>query len=79
MLLGFALSFHLNSHVEFPPVLFLDFFSPLVEELEFRGFGVLQLDRGHWLAILGCRVALLHIGTACLPILKRSSTRSRSA
>lgn len=33
----------------------------------------------HWLAILGCRVTLLHIGAACLPILKRSSTKSRCA
>ena len=46
MLLGFALTLHLNSHVELLPVLFLDFFSPLVEEVEFRGFGVLQLHRG---------------------------------
>lgn len=33
----------------------------------------------HWLAILGCRVTLLDIGAACLPILKRSSTKSRCA
>ena len=55
MLLGFALSFHLNSHLEFLSVLFLDFFSPLVEEVEFRGFGVLQLQRGtgwpFWVAV----------------------------
>lgn len=46
MLIGFALSFKFNSHFEFLPVLFRDLLSPLVEEVEFRGFGVLQLHRG---------------------------------
>lgn len=78
MLLGFALSFHLNAHVEFPPVLFLDFFSPLVEEPEFGGFGVLQLHRGagspFWAVVWPSLLA-----PTCLPILRRSSTRSRCA
>ena len=55
MLFGFALSFHLKSHLEFLSVLFLDFFSPLVEEVEFRGLGVLQFQRGtgwpFWVAV----------------------------
>ncbi len=46
MLFGFALTFHFNSRVEFVPLLFLDCFSPLVEEVEFRGFGVIQVHRG---------------------------------
>lgn len=46
MLFGFALTFHVKSGVEFVPFLFLDCFSPLVEEVEFRGFGVLQVHRG---------------------------------
>lgn len=46
MLLGFALTFRLNSRLGFLPVLFLDFLSPLVEEVECRGFGVLQLHSG---------------------------------
>jgi membrane protease YdiL (CAAX protease family) len=46
MLLGFALNFRLNPHLEFLPLLFRDLFSPLVEEIEYRGFGVLQLQRG---------------------------------
>jgi uncharacterized protein len=46
MLWGLALSFRLNSNLGFLPLVFRDFFSPLVEEIECRGFGVLQLQRG---------------------------------
>jgi len=55
MLFGFALRFHLNSRLEFLSITFLGFFSPLVEEVEFRGLGVLQLQRGtgwpFWVAV----------------------------
>ncbi len=43
MLLGFALTRSLTPHLQLRPLLFLTVLSPLVEEIEFRGFGVLQL------------------------------------
>src|SRR5207302_6412987 len=43
MLLGFALTRSLTLHLQLRPLLFLTVLSPLVEEIEFRGFGVLQL------------------------------------
>jgi uncharacterized protein len=43
MLLGFALTRSLTPHFQLRPLLFLTVLSPLVEEIEFRGFGVLQL------------------------------------
>jgi len=46
MLIGFALTRSLNPHLELLPILFLTVFSPFVEELESRGFGVRQLQRG---------------------------------
>lgn len=45
MLLGFALTRSLTPHLQLRPLLFLTVLSPLVEEVEFRGFGVLQLKR----------------------------------
>jgi membrane protease YdiL (CAAX protease family) len=46
MLIGFAVTRSLTPGIGFFPLLFLTVFSPLVEELEFRGFGVRQLQRG---------------------------------
>jgi membrane protease YdiL (CAAX protease family) len=46
MLIGFAITRSLTPHIELPPLLFLTILSPLVEEIEFRGFGVRQLQRG---------------------------------
>ncbi len=46
MLIGFALTRSLTPHLEILPLLFLTVFSPFVEELESRGFGVRQLQRG---------------------------------
>jgi membrane protease YdiL (CAAX protease family) len=46
MLIGFALTRSFTSHLRLLPVLFLTVFSPFIEELEFRGFGVRQLQRG---------------------------------
>jgi len=46
MLIGFAVTRNVNPHVDIVSLLFLTVFSPLVEEIEFRGFGVLQLQRG---------------------------------
>jgi membrane protease YdiL (CAAX protease family) len=46
MLIGFAFTRRLTPHVELFPLLFLTIFSPLVEEIEFRGFGVRQLQDG---------------------------------
>jgi len=43
MMLGFALTRSLTPHIQVRPLLFLTVLSPLVEEVEFRGFGVLQL------------------------------------
>src|SRR5262245_57690919 len=43
MLLGFALTRSLTPHLQLRPLIFLTVLSPLVEEIEFRGFGVLQL------------------------------------
>lgn len=46
MLLGFAVSRGLAPHINPLALLFLTIFSPIVEEIEFRGFGVRQLRRG---------------------------------
>ena len=46
MLVGFALTRSLNPRLQPLPVLFLTVLSPFVEELEYRGFGVRQLQRG---------------------------------
>ena len=43
MLLGFALTRSLTPHLQLRPLVFLTVLSPLVEEIEFRGFGLLQL------------------------------------
>ncbi len=49
MLLGFALTRSLTPHLQLRPLLFLTVLSPIVEEIEFRGFGVLQLkSRTGW-------------------------------
>lgn len=45
MLLGFALTRSLTPHLQLPALLFLTVLSPIVEEIEFRGFGVLQLKK----------------------------------
>jgi membrane protease YdiL (CAAX protease family) len=46
MLVGFAITRSLTPHIEFLPLLFLAVLSPFIEEIEFRGFGVRQLQRG---------------------------------
>ena len=46
MLIGFALTRSLTPHPDLLPLLFLTVFSPFIEELEYRGFGVRQLQRG---------------------------------
>jgi membrane protease YdiL (CAAX protease family) len=46
MLIGFAITRSLTPHIEFLALLFLTVLSPFVEEIEFRGFGVRQLQRG---------------------------------
>ena len=46
MLIGFAITRSLTPHIELLPLLFLTILSSLVEEIEFRGFGVRQLQRG---------------------------------
>jgi len=46
MLIGFAITRGLTPHIELLPLLFFNVFSPIVEEIEFRGFGVRQLQRG---------------------------------
>jgi len=46
MLISFALSCSLSPHIEIRSVLFLTVLSPIVEEIEFRGFGFRQLQRG---------------------------------
>jgi membrane protease YdiL (CAAX protease family) len=46
MLIGFAITRSLAPHIDLLPFLFLTVFSPIVEEIEFRGFGVRQLQRG---------------------------------
>jgi membrane protease YdiL (CAAX protease family) len=49
MLLGFALTRTPTPHLQLRPLLFLTVLSPLVEEIEFRGFGVLELKhRTDW-------------------------------
>jgi membrane protease YdiL (CAAX protease family) len=55
MLIGFAITRSLTPHIDIPPLLFLTVLSPLVEEIEFRGFGVRQLQHGtgwpFWVAV----------------------------
>jgi uncharacterized protein len=55
MLIGFAITRRLSPHIEVLPLLFLTVLSPLAEEIEFRGFGVRQLQRGtgwpFWVAV----------------------------
>ncbi len=46
MLIGFAITRSLTPHLQLLPILFLTVFSPFIEELEARGFGVRQLQRG---------------------------------
>ena len=46
MLIGFAITRSLTPNIKLLPLLFLTVLSPLVEEIEFRGFGVRQLQRG---------------------------------
>ena len=46
MLIGLALTRSLTPHLQLLPILFLTVFSPFVEELESRGFGVRQFQRG---------------------------------
>ena len=46
MLIGFAITGSLTPHIELLPLLFLTILSSRVEEIEFRGFGVRQLQRG---------------------------------
>ena len=46
MLVGFALTRSVTPHLEALPLLFLTVFSPIVEEIEFRGLGVRNLQRG---------------------------------
>lgn len=55
MWLGFAITRHFTPHIKLVPLLFLAVFSPFVEEVEFRGFGVRYLQRGtgwpFWLVV----------------------------
>jgi hypothetical protein len=46
MLIGFGITRSLTPHIKLLRLLFLTVLSPLVEEIEFRGFGVRQLQRG---------------------------------
>jgi Type II CAAX prenyl endopeptidase Rce1-like len=46
MLIGFAVTRSLSPHLDVLPLLFRAILSPFVEEIEFRGFGVIQLQRG---------------------------------
>ena len=46
MLIGFAITRRVTPHIDLLPLAFLSAFSPIVEEIEFRGFGVRQLQRG---------------------------------
>jgi membrane protease YdiL (CAAX protease family) len=46
MLIGFAITRSLTPHIQLLPLLFLTVLSPFIEEIEFRGFGVRQLQRG---------------------------------
>lgn len=46
MLLGYAFTRGLTPYIDPVALLFLSVFSPIVEEIEFRGFGVRQLQRG---------------------------------
>jgi len=55
MLIGFAFTRSFTPHIQVFPLLFLTGFSPLVEEIEFRGFGAWQLQRRtkwpFWIAV----------------------------
>ena len=46
MLIGFAITRSLAPHIDVLPLLFLTVLSPFIEEVEFRGFGVRQLQGG---------------------------------
>ena len=46
MLMGFAITRRVTPHIDLLSLFFLTVFSPIVEEVEFRGFGVRQLQRG---------------------------------
>jgi len=46
MLIGFALTRGVTPHMGPMPILFLTVLSPIVEEIEFRGLGVRNLQRG---------------------------------
>ena len=46
MLIGFAITRRLTPHIELLPVIFTSVLSPVVEEIEFRGFGARHLQRG---------------------------------
>jgi membrane protease YdiL (CAAX protease family) len=46
MLIGFAITRRVTPHIDPLSLFFLTVFSPIVEEVEFRGFGVRQLQRG---------------------------------
>jgi CAAX protease family protein len=46
MLIGFVLTRSLNPRLEIRSLLFLTVFSPFIEELEYRGFGIRQFQRG---------------------------------
>jgi membrane protease YdiL (CAAX protease family) len=55
MLIGFAITRSLPPHIQILPLLFTTVFSPIVEEIEFRGFGVRHLQRAtgwpFWVAV----------------------------
>ncbi|HEX2666721.1 MAG TPA: CPBP family intramembrane glutamic endopeptidase [Candidatus Acidoferrum sp.] len=55
MLIGFALTRSITPHPQLLPILYLSVFSPFVEELDSRGFGVRQFQRGtgwpFWVAV----------------------------
>jgi len=46
MLIGFAITRRFSPSEPLLPMVFLTLFSPIVEEIEYRGFGVRQLQRG---------------------------------
>jgi len=46
MLIGFIITRQLTPHINLLSLLFLSVLSPIAEEVEFRGFGVRQLQRG---------------------------------
>ena len=65
MLVGFALTRTVNPHMQPLNVIFLAVFSPVVEEIEFRGFGLRSLQRGtgwRFWAIVWPQAALFGMG-----------------